>query len=72
MIVGYTKINAEGDLETLIHQECSTKAEAIKAADDLALASVDDETIIEVLRGSRFGDAVEYNVWIPIPRGEST
>ena len=69
MIVGYSKLNNEGTLEEIVHQECSTKEEAIKVAEVFALESVDDETILNVLRGKRFGDdEIVYTVLHEIPR----
>lgn len=69
MIVGYNKVNSEGKTEQIIHQECSTREEAIEVAEALVLASVDDETITEVLRGVRYTDTeVDYNVVHQIPR----
>lgn len=68
MIVGYNKVNNEGKLEAFIHQECSTKEEAIEVAEAFVQASIEDETILEVLRGMRYGDDVVYNVVYEIPR----
>lgn len=72
MIVGYNKVNNEGKVEAFIHQECATKAEAIDVAEAFVQASIEDETILEVLRGVRHSDTeVEYNVVYEIPRGGS-
>lgn len=69
MIVAYTRLNADNRIETVIHQECDTKAEAIAVADALALASVNNEEVQEVLRGTRVSDTeVKYNVQHEIPR----
>jgi len=65
-VVGYTLI---GGNETIKHQEYSTKQEAIEGAEALALASVSDETVEQVLRGTKlYDDVVEYNVLHEIPR----
>jgi len=69
MIVGYTRIGSDNRVETVIHQECDTKAEAVAVADALALASVNNEEVLEVLRGTRVSDTeVKYNVSHEIPR----
>jgi len=69
MIVAYTRIGSENRIETVIHEECDTKAEAIAVADALALASVDNEGVLEVLRGTKISDTeVKYNVQHEIPR----
>ena len=69
MIVGYNKVNSEGKVEAFIHQECATKEEAIEVAEAFVQASVEDETITEVLRGVRHTDTeVAYNVVYEIPR----
>ena len=69
MIVAYTRLNSENRVETVIHQECDTKSEAITIADALALSSVDNEEVLEVLRGTRISDTeVKYNVSHEIPR----
>ena len=69
MIVAYTRLGSDNRIETVIHQECETKAEAIEVADALALASVDNEEVLEVLRGSRVSDTeVKYSVTHEIPR----
>ena len=65
-VVGYTLI---GGNETIKHQEYATKQEAIDGAEALALASVSNETIEQVLRGIKlYDDVVEYNVLHEIPR----
>jgi hypothetical protein len=65
-VVGYT-LNSGN--ETIKHQEYATKQEAIDGAEALALASVSDETIEQVLRGVKlYDDVVEYNVLHEIPR----
>lgn len=65
-VVGYTLI---GGTETIKHQEYATKQEAIEGAEALALASVSDETIEQVLRGTKLYDGGEdYNVLHEIPR----
>lgn len=65
-VVGYTLI---GGNETIKHQEYATKQEAIEGAEALALASVSDETVEQVLRGTKlYDDVVEYNVLHEIPR----
>jgi hypothetical protein len=65
-VVGYTLI---GGNETIKHQEYATKQEAIDGAEALALASVSDETIEQVLRGTKlYDDVVDYNVSHEIPR----
>jgi len=65
-VVGYT-LNSGN--ETIKHQEYATKQEAIDGAEALALASVSDETIEQVLRGMKlYDDVVEYNVLHEIPR----
>jgi hypothetical protein len=72
MIVGYTKLNSEGRLEEVVHQECATREEAIEVAEALVLASVDDETIMDVIRGTRYSDTeIVYNVIHEIPRDDS-
>ena len=38
MIVAYTRLGSDNRIETVIHQECETKAEAIEVADALALS----------------------------------
>lgn len=69
MIVAYTTLNSDNRIETVIHQECDTKEEAIAVADALALALVDNEEAQEVLRGTRVSDTeVRYNVQHEIPR----
>jgi len=69
MIVAYTKLNSENRIETVIHQECDTKSEAITVADALALSSVDSEEVLEVMRGTRISDTeVKYSVTHEIPR----
>jgi hypothetical protein len=65
-VVGYTLI---GGNETIKHQEYATKQDAIDGAEALALASVSDETIEQVLRGTKlYDDVVAYNVLHEIPR----
>lgn len=65
-VVGYTLIGGNG---TIKHQEYATKQEAIDGAEALALASVSNETIEQVLRGTKlYDDVVEYNVLHEIPR----
>ena len=69
MIVAYTRVGSDNRIETVIHQECDTKAEAIAVADALALASVNNDEVLEVLRGTRISDTeVKYNVQHEIPR----
>lgn len=69
MIVGYTKTNNEGRLEEVVYQECDTREEAVEVADALVLASVDDETILDVIRGTRYSETeIVYNVIHEIPR----
>ncbi len=69
MIVAYTILNSDSRIETVIHQECGTKVEAIAVAEALALASVDNEQVQEILRGTRISDTeVRYNVQHEIPR----
>lgn len=69
MIVAYTKLNSEGRLEEVVHQECATREEAIEVAEALVLASVDDDTVMNVIRGTRFSDTeIVYNVIHEIPR----
>ena len=69
MIVAYTRLNSDNRIDTVIHQECDTKAEAIAVADALALDLVDNEEALEVLRGTRISDTeVKYNVQHEIPR----
>jgi hypothetical protein len=69
MIVGYTKLNSEGRLEQVVYQECDTTEEAVEVAEELVLTSVDDETILDVIRGTRFSDTeIVYNVIHEIPR----
>ena len=65
-VIGYTLI---GGNETIKHQEYATKQDAIDGAEALALASVSDETIEQVLRGTKlYDDVVDYNVLHEIPR----
>jgi hypothetical protein len=72
MIVGYTKLNSDGRLEEVVYQECDTREEAVEVAEALVLASVDDETILDVIRGTRFSDTeIVYNVIHEIPRDNS-
>jgi len=69
MIVAYTRVGSDNRIETVIHQECDTKSEAITVADALALSSVDSEEVLEVLRGARISDTeVKYTVQHEIPR----
>jgi len=69
MIVAYTQLNNENKIETVIHEECETIEESIASAEALVLASVDNEEVLEVLRGSRVSDTeVKYNVLHEIPR----
>lgn len=68
-VVGYTRNDADGRAEYIKHQEYDTKQEAIEGAEALALASVSDETIVQVLRGTKLYDGGEdYNVLHEIPR----
>jgi hypothetical protein len=68
-VVGYTRNDADGRTETIKHQEYDTKQEAIEGAEALAFASVSDETIEQVLRGTKIYDGGEdYNVLHEIPR----
>ena len=63
IVVAYTKLNSENILETIVHQEYNTKQEAIDGAEALALSLVNDETVYEVLRGTKlYDDVVNYNV----------
>ncbi len=69
MIVAYTRLDSDNRIETVIHQECDTKSEAITVANALVLSSVDNEEVLEVLRGSRVSDTeVKYSVSHEIPR----
>lgn len=69
MIVAYTRLDSDNRIETVIHQECDTKSEAITVANALVLSSVDNEIVLEVLRGSRVSDTeVKYSVSHEIPR----
>jgi hypothetical protein len=69
MIVAYTRLDSENRIETVIHQECETKAEAIAVANALVLSSVDNEEVLEVVRGTRISDTeVKYSVSHEIPR----
>ncbi len=69
MIVGYTKLNSDGRLEEVVYRECDTREEAVEVAEALALASVDDATILDVLRGTRYSETeIDYNVIHEIPR----
>lgn len=68
-VVGYTGLNAEDRTETVKHQEYNTKQEAIAGAEALALSFVNDETVDQVLRGTKlYDDVVDYNVLHEIPR----
>jgi len=68
-VVGYTRLNAEDRTETVKHQEYNTKQEAIDGAEALALSFVNDETVDQVLRGTKlYDDVVDYNVIHEIPR----
>lgn len=68
MIVGYSKLNSEGRVVDVIHQECSTEEESLQVAEALVTASIDDETVGEVYRGTRYGNDVVYNIVHEIPR----
>lgn len=69
VVVGYTRLNSENIAEIVVHQEYDNKQEAIAGAEALALASINDETILDVLRGTRFSDTeIVYNVIHKIPR----
>jgi hypothetical protein len=69
VVVGYTRLNSENITEIVVHQEYDSKQEAIEGAEALALASINDETILDVLRGTRFSDTeIVYNVIHEIPR----
>lgn len=69
VVVGYTRLNSENITEIVVHQEYDSKQEAIEGAEALALASINDETILDVLRGTRFSDTeIVYNVIHKIPR----
>lgn len=62
-VVGYTRLNAENRTETVKHQEYNTKQEAADGAEALALSFVNDETVDQVLRGTKlYDDVVDYNV----------
>jgi len=72
MIVGYTKLNSEGRLEEVVYRECDTTEEVVEVAEALVLASVDDETVLDVLRGTRYSETeIVYNVIHEIPRDDS-
>jgi hypothetical protein len=63
MVVAYTKLNSENKFETVIHQECESKDEAIQVANELVLDTELNEVIFEVLRGVRVSDTdVKYHV----------
>ena len=69
VVVGYRTLNSEGRAEIIVHQEYESKQEAIASAEALALASVNNEEVLEVLRGTRISDTeVKYNVLHEIPR----
>ena len=70
VVVGYTRLNSENIAEIVVHQEYDSKQEAIEGAEALALASINDEYILDVLRGTRHEDTEEilYNVIHEIPR----
>jgi hypothetical protein len=69
VVVGYTKLNSENIAEIVVHQEYDNKQEAIEGAEALALASINDETILDVIRGTRYSDTeIVYNVIHEIPR----
>ena len=70
-VVGYTRFvdDEDGGTETVKHQEYATKQEAIDGAEALALASVSDESILQVVRGYKLYEGGEaYNVLHEIPR----
>lgn len=70
VVVGYTRLNSENITEVVVHQEYDSKQEAIESAEALALASINDENILDVLRGTRHEDTEEivYSVIHKIPR----
>ena len=69
VVVGYTKLNSENIAEIVVHQEYDNKQEAIEGAEALALASINDETILDVIQGTRYSDTeIVYNVIHEIPR----
>ena len=69
VVVGYTKLNSENIAEIVVHQEYDNKQEAIEGAEASALASINDETILDVIRGTRYSDTeIVYNVIHEIPR----
>lgn len=71
VVVSYTRLDADGVTEIVIHQEYNTKQEAITSADALALASVNNEEVIQVMRGQRISDTeVGYNVTHEIHRNK--
>jgi|GEM_PF-4939275 hypothetical protein len=72
VVVGYTRLNSENIAEIVVHQEYDSKQEAIEGAEALALASINDETILDVIRGTRYNDTeIVYNVVHEIPRDNS-
>jgi hypothetical protein len=69
VVVGYTKLNSENIAEIVVHQEYDNKQEAIAGAEALVSESINDETILDVLRGTRYSDTeIVYNVIHEIPR----
>ena len=67
--VGYTRLDSEGLLETVLHGEYNTKQEAIDAAEALVQSSVSDTSVLNVLRGFvKYDDVIDYNVSYDIPR----
>ena len=67
MRVGYTRINADGVAEQVLHSEYSSREEAHTAAVALADSLVGTENIIEVQRGYANGETtfqprVSYDV----------
>ena len=68
-VVGYTRNDADGRTEYIKHQEYDTRQEAIDGAEALVLASVNDESILSVVRGYKLYEGGEdYNVLHEIPR----
>ena len=70
IVVGYTRLNSENITEIVVHQEYDSKQEAIEGAEALTLASINEENILDVLRGTRHEDTEEivYSVIHEIPR----
>lgn len=67
MRVGYTRINAEGVVEQVVHSEHDTREEAHTAALALADSLVDTADVVNVQRGyatgeTTFSSRVVYNI----------